>query len=53
MLETDKKDRSACCNKSLTDKRKIFRASKQKRAEDNRPREIEATSRKRCRKYSE
>ena len=35
MLETDKKDRSACCNKSVTDKRKIFQASKQKRAEDN------------------
>ena len=34
MLETDKKDRSAC-NKTVTDKRKLFQASKQKRAEDN------------------
>ena len=34
MLETDKNDRPAC-NKSVTDKRKIFQASKQKRTERN------------------
>ena len=34
MLETDKKDISAC-KKSVTDKRKIFQASKQKRTENN------------------
>ena len=34
MLETDKKERPVC-NKSVTDKRKIFRASKQKRTENN------------------
>ena len=34
MLETDKKDRPAC-NKSVTDKRKIFQASKQKGTENN------------------
>ena len=32
MLEIDKKP---ACNKSVTDKRKIFRASKQKRTENN------------------
>ena len=34
MLETDKKERPVC-NKSVTDKRKIFQASKQKRTERN------------------
>ena len=34
MLQTDKKEISAC-KKSVTDKRKIFQASKQKRTENN------------------
>ena len=35
MLETDKKDSRSACHKSVTDKRKIFQASKQKGTENN------------------